>query len=186
MRIKIYKVAVTLAEVMQNEGEYWSEAPWGGNDRLNKGETLAEAMIDLPDGYSVGLDGLGQASIFDAEDRRSELLGHEPAHVIDGHSGHNMRHVCLDEHKCRVIPGPVPPDTPDVEEAARPYLMHLRLLHAGDHRRRGAPGLSWAELAERLGVAESTLYGWLDGRRSPGRMAQEMIARLYRRHVTHP
>jgi len=44
------------------------------------------------------------------------------------------------------------------------------------YRKAGEP---WEVIAGRLGVAPSTLYGWLDGRHEPSPLARNAIAGLY-------
>jgi len=54
----------------------------------------------------------------------------------------------------------------------------LRLLHGGDQRHKDAPGMTWDEIAGRLGISPSTLYGWLSGLHEPSPLARNAIASL--------
>jgi len=60
------------------------------------------------------------------------------------------------------------------------WSAQLHALHLGDHRLKDAPGLPWVAIAERLGVAESTLYGWLNGRRKPSPAMKRLIDMIHR------
>ena len=61
-----------------------------------------------------------------------------------------------------------------------PWYSQLQKLHPIDHRLKDSPGLSWATIAGKLGVAESTLYGWLNGRRKPSPAMKRLIDMIYR------
>jgi len=60
------------------------------------------------------------------------------------------------------------------------WYGQLRSLHRGDQRRKDAKGMSYSEIADELAIAESTLFGWLNGHRNPSRMASKAIDNLYR------
>jgi len=59
-----------------------------------------------------------------------------------------------------------------------PWQRQLHVIHNSDQRHKDAPGMTWKEIAGRLGVAPSTLYGWLDGRHEPSPLARNAIAGL--------
>jgi len=60
------------------------------------------------------------------------------------------------------------------------WSAQLHALHLGDHRLKNISGLSWAAIAGKLGVAESTLYGWLNGRRKPSPAMKRLIDMIYK------
>jgi len=59
-----------------------------------------------------------------------------------------------------------------------PWQRQLHAIHNSDQRHKDAPGMTWNEIAGRLGVAPSTLYGWLSGRHEPSPLACNAIAGL--------
>ena len=60
-----------------------------------------------------------------------------------------------------------------------PWQRQLHAIHNSDQRYRDAPGMTWNEIAGRLGVAPSTLYGWLSGLHEPSPLARNAIAGLH-------
>jgi len=104
----------------------------------------------------------------------------------------------LSECKCGGIRGPQEYDVEGDGEGGAIVEWNLRLVcdrirYAvdGDPIREGnwedairqlkvvwRAGLSWSNIAKKLRVAPSTLYGWLDGRHEPSPLARNAIASL--------
>ena len=71
--ITLYKVRQHKAFMAEERGTAWNFEPWQGNTEHYEGETLEEAVFELPEGYEMAEDITGHNCLWGPDESRAWL-----------------------------------------------------------------------------------------------------------------